>query len=146
MKRLIKCMCLLLVLSMMLAVPAMAAENEARASNYFGSISCYLSNVSSSGFQVWFDVAAVRIMSELGASTIKVQKSPDGVNWSTVQTYYKADYPQMTTRIGTASHGAYVPFSNVDTGNYYRGYVEFYAADSNGSATKSGYTESVYIP
>ena len=146
MKRFIKCMCMLLALTMVLAVPAMAAENESRASNYFGSRSCYLANVSSSGFEVWFDVTALRIMTELGTSTIKVQKSSDGVNWSTVQTYNKADYPQMTTRIGTAGHAGYVTFSNVARGNYYRGYVEFYAADSSGSATRSAYTESVYIP
>jgi len=146
MKRFTRCVCLLLVLSLTLAVPAMAAENENRASNYFGSRSCYLWDVTSSGFQVWFDVRAVRAMDELGASTIKIQQSSDTVNWTTIATYTKDYYPSMITRIGTVGYSSYIQFSNVVPGFYYRAYVEVYAMDDSGTATRSDYTSYVYIP
>jgi len=34
----------------------------------------------------------------------------------------------------------------VDSGYYYRAYVEFYARDSSGSAVQGMYTSHVYIP
>lgn len=146
MKRFTQCVCLILVMSLTLVIPVMAAESTPWASNYFGSRSCYLWDVSSTGFQVWFDVTAVRRMTELGASTIKVQVSDDTVNWTTVKTYNKADYPSMTTTAYTAGHAGYVNFDDVETDNYYRAYVEFYAADGNGSAEYGAYTSHVYIP
>lgn len=146
MKRFTQCICLILVLSLTLVIPAMAAENAPWASNYFGSRSCYLWDVSSTGFQVWFDVRAVRTMSELGASTIKVQRSTDTVNWTTVQTYTKANYPQMTIKTGTTGYAGYVTFDDAESGFYYRAYVDFYAKDSNGSAEYGMNTSYVYIP
>lgn len=146
MKRFSQCVCLLLVLSMVLIVPVSAMGSSPWASNYFGSHSCYLWDVSSAGFQVWFDVRAVRIMSELGASTIKVQRSTDTVNWSTVATYEKAYYPQMTIKTGTTGYANYVTFDDVESDFYYRAYVEYYAKDGNGTATLSSYTSHVYIP
>ena len=53
MKRLIQMVCLILIVSMVLAIPAFAAE---QASHYFISHSCYLWEVSDSEFQVWFNV------------------------------------------------------------------------------------------
>jgi len=146
MKRFLRCVCLILVLSLTLAIPTFAAEATPRASNYFGKRTCYLWNVSSSGFDVWFEVVAVRTMIELGASTIKVQRSTDTVNWSTVRTYTKAYNPGMTTTAGTAGYNSYVTFDDVDSGYYYRAYVEFYARDSSGSAVQGMYTSHVYIP
>lgn len=145
MKRFTQIVCLLLVLSLTLGIPAFAAESAPWASNYFGSRSCYLWDVSSSGFQVWFEVRALRTMTELGASTVKVQRSTDTVNWSTVKTYTKADYPEMTTTVGTAGYNGYVTFNEAEPGYYYRGYVEFYAKDSSGSALVGMNTSYVYI-
>lgn len=146
MKRFSQIICLILVLSLTLAIPVSAMGSSSWASNYFGSHSCYLWGVSSTGFQVWFDVRALRMMDELGASTIKVQRSSDAVNWSTVKTYLKANYSQMTTTERTASYAGYVTFNDADSGYYYRAYVEYYAKDSNGTGTLSSYTSHVYIP
>lgn len=146
MKRFTQGICLVLVLSFVLAIPAMAADNTSWASNYFTERSCYLWDVSSTSFQVWFEVTALRTMTELGASVVTVQRSTDAVNWTAVKTYRKAAYPGMTTTRGAAAYNGYVTFDDVDGGYYYRAYVEFYAADNSGTATKSSYTSYVYIP
>ena len=95
MKRFTQFICLILVFSVLLAVPAAASQITPYASNYFGSHSCYLYRVSGATFEVWFEVTAVRTMSEIGASTITVQRSSDQVNWTNVQTYTKAANSQM---------------------------------------------------
>lgn len=146
MKHLSKIVCLFLVISLTLTIPVSAVSASPWASNYFGSYSCYLWDVSSTGFQVWFDVRAVRTMSELGASTIKVQRSTDTVNWGTVQTYTKEDNPEMTIKTGTTAHASHIVFDDADSGFYYRASVELYAENSSGTATKTIYTSYVYIP
>lgn len=134
MKRLTRIVCLLLVMSMVLAVPAMAAD---RASSYFHSHSCYLWNVSSSGFEVWFDVVALDGMDVLGASEIKIQRSTDRSNWTTVQTYYNI------YEYNTGSTGGHVTYSGRQSGYYYRAKVTFHAENGNGIGEYVMYTSSV---
>lgn len=134
MKRLIRVVCLLLTMSMVLAVPAMATE---RASKYFASHSCYLWNVSNVGFEVWFDVDALDGMDVLGASEIKIQRSSDRASWTTVQTYYDV------YEYNTGSASGHVTFNNRQSGYYYRAKVTFYAQKGNGTAEYTMYTSSV---
>lgn len=135
MKRLIQLLCLLLIMSMILAIPTFAAE---QASHYFISHSCYLWEVSDSEFQVWFDVTAVDAMDKLGVSEVKVQRSSDGVNWSTTATYY--DF----YRSGRSYYSGHVTFSDVISGNYYRAKVTFYAEDDTGVGEYTAYTSSLH--
>lgn len=123
MKRFVRLVCLLLIATMVFAIPANAAE---RASHFFMSHSCYLWNVSSNGFEVWFDVDAIDGMDVLGASEIKIQRSSDRSNWSTVQTFYNI-YEYNT---GTA--GGHVTFTGRQSGYYYRAKVTFYAQNASG--------------
>ena len=141
MKRFSQLLCLVLVLAMIMVIPAQAAEMSSRASDFFGRRSCYLWRVSDSEIQVWFDVTAVRTMTELGVSEIRVQRSTNAVNWTTVRTYYKANYPQMICA-NTAGHAGYVSFTP-EAGYYYRAYVEFYAKDSTGTAVYPDYTSYI---
>ena len=135
MKRLTQIVCLLLIMSMVLAIPAFAAE---QASHYFASHSCYLWEVSDSEFQVWFDVTAVAAMDTLGASEIKVQRSSDGVNWTTVATYN--DFYGYNK----SQYGSYATYSSVISGNYYRAKVTFYAEDDTGVGEYTAYTSSFH--
>lgn len=145
MKRVTQAICLILILSMALAIPAFAAEASTWASNYFMSYSHYLWKVSDTHFEVWFDVVAIRGMDELGASEIKVQRSSDGVNWETVQTYSKADYPNMIC-YDTGAHSSYVNYYDAEPGYYYRGRVDYYAKRGNGMASNTKYTSSITMP
>lgn len=141
MKRFTQLVCLLLVCSMILAVPAFAAESTTRASNYFGETSCYLWKTSSTEFQVWFDVTAIKTMEELGTSVIIVQRSSDTENWENMKTYYKEDYGQMICK-NTVAHASYVTYT-ATPGYYYRAYVKFYAKLDNGTAVYPDYTSYI---
>lgn len=146
MKRLSQLVCSLLVLSMILAIPALAMESTTWGSDYFLSRSCSLHKTSSSSFEVWFDVTAMRTMSELGVSTIEIQKSTNnGSTWSTVKSYSKANYSNLICS-NTTSHASYVTYSGASTGCKYRAYVCFYAKNSSGSSEYVSYTSSITLP
>lgn len=145
MKRLTQAICLVLILSLTLSIPTFAAEVSPRASDYFMSHSHYLWKVSDTHFQVWFEVAAVRGMDELGASEVKVQRSSDGVNWTTVQTYSKSDYSNMIY-YNTVGHSSCVDYYDAQPGYYYRARVTYYAKRGTGSATYTSFTSSITMP
>ena len=131
MKRFTRCICLLLVCAMMFSTTALAAEtNEPRASDFFWASSVYFWNTSGNNYQIWFGVTAVGTMAELGASKIQLQRSTDEVNWTTVRTYNKADYPQMI-KTNTGYHDDCVSFT-ATTGYSYRAIVTLYAKNSSG--------------
>lgn len=134
MKRITQVICWLLICSMLLEVPAMAAE---RASSYFVSHSCYLWEISDSEFQVCFNVTAKSGMDVLGASEIKVQRSTDGVNWSNVATYY--DYYGYDR----SYYSDEISYSDVTSG-YYRAKVTFHAENDNGTGEYTAYTSSLH--
>ena len=144
MKRFVKCTCLLLILSIFLAMPAMAAEVfDGRSSNFFSSSRVYLYKTSSKTFQAWFDVTAVRTLDELGASENKIQRSTDNENWTTVKTCTMDNYSNLVCE-DTASHESYVTYTG-SSGYYYRAYIELYAKDEVGTGYWDRYTSSIYI-
>lgn len=130
MKRFYRCVCGLLAMAMLMVIPAFAAEE--RASNYFWSSSVYLHKTSATTFEAWFDVDAVSKMDELGASEIKIQRSSDGVNWTTMKTYTKESYSNLICE-NTGSHAACVSYTGT-AGYYYRAKITLYAKKGTGSA------------
>lgn len=134
MKRFTRCICLVLVCVMLFSVTAFAAEQPApRGSDFFAASSVYFWNTSGRNYEIWFDVTAVGTMTELGASKIQVQRSTDEVNWTTVKTYNKENYSQMTDT-NTAWHIDCVSFT-ATTGYSYRAIVTLYARNSSGTGT-----------
>ena len=131
MKKFTQCICVLLVCVTMLSTTAFAAETaESRASDFFTASSVYFWNTSGRNYEIWFDVTAVGTMAELGTSKIQVQRSTDEVNWTTVRTYYKEDYPQMID-YGVARHVDCVSYT-ATSGYSYRAIVTLYAKNSSG--------------
>lgn len=143
MKRFIRCACLLLVVLLMMGTAAFAAES--RASYYFTRSSVYLYRETSTTrtFEVWFDVLATHSMQELGASTIKVQRSSDGVNWTTMKTFTKEDYSQMICS-NTVQHDSYVTYTGTK-GYYYRAVITLYAKDSSGTGIMTETTSKIQL-
>lgn len=138
MKRFAKYLCLILALSMCLAIPVAAAEEVAPyASNFFMSRDAYLWRTSDTSFQAWFEVTAVRGMTELGAKYIDIERSSDGVNWRVVKTYDRDDFSNLI-KYNTVNHCSYVTFTEMEPGYQYRMYVELYAKDSSGNQGASG--------
>lgn len=143
MKRLVQCISLLLVMAMLMTIPAFAAGTP-KASRYFIRTSTYLEKTSGTTFDVWFDVTATGTMQELGVSTIKVQRSSDNSTWTTMKTYSKADYSQMTDD-NTVAHDDCVTYTGT-AGYYYRAKVTFYAKNSSGTGEYVMYTDVISVP
>ena len=145
MKRFVRCTCLVLAMVVVLAVPTFATEAlEPKASNFFMGSSVYLSNVSGTSFTAWFDVTGTGIMDAIGANVIKIQRSSDGVNWTTVITCSKDNYLYFVD-YNTATHAASVRVS-VTGGYYYRAYIELYAKKGVNTGYMDRYTSKIYIP
>ena len=141
MKRFVRIICLVLVFSMIIAIPAYASEQSQRASSYFSSFKAYCYTSDSGQLAVYFKVIATDTMDELGASTIKVQRSSNGTNWSTVQTFTKDVYTQMKNT-NTVMHATTL-YCTKTSGYYYRAYVEFYAKNSAGTGSYDYYTARI---
>jgi hypothetical protein len=144
MKRLTQILCMIMVFVTVLSTAAFAAETPApRASNFFMSSSVYFWHVSGDNYQIWFDVTALSTMQKLGASKIKVQRSTDKVNWTTVKTYDMADYSQMTTS-NAVTYINCVPFT-ATSGYYYRAVVTLYAKNSSGTGEMDEVTATLNL-
>lgn len=141
MKKFMRIICHLLVMATLVAIPAHAAEQSERASMYFSSYRAYCYAASSTRIEVNFYVVGAGIMDELGASKILVQRSSDRTNWTTVKTFEKENYSDMTdNNVGT--YGATLSCT-VASGYYYRAYVTFYAENDSGYGKKYYYTEII---
>lgn len=129
MKHITRYISCLLIVAIVLAVPVYAVENGGqRSSHYFMSYSVYLWEATN---EAWFEVTAVGLMDELGASKIKIQRSTDQTNWTTVKTFEKEDYSQMVEE-DTITAANCVPYTFTN-GYYYRGVVTLYAKKGNGT-------------
>lgn len=142
MKRVTQFICAFLAIAVFLAIPAFAAEYSPRASYFFGSYSSNIEEVTSTKFNVHFRVTAVKGMDELGVSKIYVQRSADGTNWETMQTYSKEDYSNLIC-LNTGTHSGYVTYSNRSSGYRYRARVDYYAKLGTDTATYIDYTTSI---
>ena len=144
MKRFIRCVSLILVLTLVFTTPVFASESVApKASNYFSRSSTYLYKTSSTQFQVWFEITATGMMTELGAKTVKVQRSSDGANWTTMKTYNSSDYSNMICS-NTAIHSSYFTYSGTP-GYQYRAKVTYYAKNSSGTGQVTEYSETLIL-
>lgn len=145
MKRFVRCVCMLMAIVMAFSIPAFAAESvEPKASIFFRNSSVYLCNVSENTFEAWFDVTATGTMDAIGVNFIKIQRSSDGVNWTTVLTCAKENYLYFVG-YNTTTHAAGVGVT-VARGYYYRAYIELYAKKGVNTGTMDEYTSAIYIP
>lgn len=142
MKKLVRVICMVLVCSLLFAVPAQAASAaEPRASAFFSSYGTDLYKTSSTSFQIWFDVVSnVVTMDELGVSEIFLYRSADGQSWQEIKMYSMNAYANMVAE-NTEEHVGYVPYNFATAGYYYRARVTFYAKNSTGIGELDVYTE-----
>ncbi len=143
MKRFSQLVCLILVVATILTVPVYAQEMQPYGSDFFGSKLSYLYKTSSTEFEVWIEVLAVKTMDELGATSITVQRSSDNKNWTDVKTYTK-DTDTNLIRTDTTHHEAYVVYTG-KTGYYYRAKSWFYAKKGSDIAEYSYTTDSIRL-
>ena len=142
MKRFTRCFSLFLAIMMLLVTPAFAVEP--RASDYFSCTSTYLYRTSDTSFEAWFEVTGTGTMQQIGVSSVKIQRSSDNSNWTTMVTYSKDDYYSKMICENTTTHANY--FSHTSTkGYYYRAYVTYYAKNSSGTGYLYQYTSSIKL-
>ena len=146
MKKHVQMICILLSVCMIFAFPVSAdSEPQTWASLYFSIHDCYLYKVDSSTFEIWYDVTATAtIMQELGVSSIEVERSADGENWSIMRTYDAEDYPEMI-RENAGTHEGYITYRYATPGYYYRAYITFYAKNSSGIGERGRYTAVLHM-
>ena len=138
MKRFLRLVCLLVVFATLAAVPSYAQEVTPRGSNELSSYRAYCTKKASTSVVVSYQVIGTTALDEIGANTIKVQYSSDGINWTTAKTFQKSVYTGMVSH-NTGMHAgtltAYVP-----AGMQYRAYVEFYGEKDGNLTVRSYYT------
>lgn len=148
MRKYIRMICVVLVVCLVFAFPVSAESgSQSRASLYFAAHDCYLYKIDSSTFEIWFDVTATASalpLQVLGVSSVEVDRSPDGVNWSLIRTYDAEDYPQMLCE-NTGTHDGYITYRYATPGYYYRAYITFYAKNSSGSGKLYRYTATLQM-
>ena len=141
MKRFIRYICLLLVFTSLVAIPAYAQEASARASDYISSYMAYCTKNSSTSLSVSFLVIGTYTMDEIGVSSVIGQYSSDQVNWTTARTFTRGNDSGMTDT-NTGSHGG-VLTCTVPSGKYYRAKVTFYSEKNGGFAERYYTTEII---
>ena len=140
MKRFLRLVCLLVVFATLAAVPSYAQEITPRASNELSAYRAYCTKKTSTSVVVSYQVIGTTALDEIGANTIKVQYSSDGVNWTTAKTFTKAVYTSMVNYNVSAHAGTLT--ATVPSGKQYRAYVEFYG-EKDGGLTARGYYTAV---
>ena len=132
----IRCLTLILALSMLLFSVAFAAEES---SAYIGATNGYIT-FSGNDVKVYFSIIGRHIMDEIGVSEILLYEQ-NGNTWTRVYTFY-ADDPAYTADMlsyNTSAKADHVTYSGDSTKNYYA-ILYFYAADAYGSDTITYYT------
>ena len=144
MKKIMRTLCIILALSVVLAMPAYAESTvEPRGSIFFASYGTDLYKASSTSFEVWFDVDSnAAMMDVLGVSEIIIYQSANQQSWTEVGRYDMDDYPEMTDTYAY-THVGYVTYYNAIPGYYYTAYVCFYATDYRGVGERDLYTEII---
>lgn len=148
MKKWMRSICVLLIFSFLLAIPANAdtvksAGDNTRASAFFSTYAFGISKVSATTFEIWFDVISNGTkMDKIGVSEIVVYRSIDQENWVWVKTYTPDAYPGMMDT-NTYSHTNAVMYYNAMPSGYYTARITFYAKNSSGVGERDVYTNIV---
>lgn len=144
MKRFVRTICLVVSVAMLLAFPVFAETSEPRSSAFFISYDSFIDVITAMKMEIWFDVVGAGDQDELGVSSIKIQRSSDGQNWTDRKTFYPENYPQMIVENTFVVYDCVTYYGT--PGYYYRAYVVFYAKKGNGTGEMSQYSEVVYLP
>ena len=118
----VRLIALLLILSF--SIPAYAAAPESvqpRASAYLDNYIAYVYLPGTGEVRVYFDVTGTDDMDELGALSIAIYESTDGVNWTWKDTFKHYQTPGMLS-YNDDYHSGYVSYNGI-VGRYYRAYV-----------------------
>lgn len=127
-------------------MPVYAAERDQIMpceSNLLMRYTSYLFVPSGNEIQIWFEISGTQTLDRIGVLQIEVQRSSDGENWTTVQTYKSSDYANMLAT-STSDYDSYVTYYG-EYGYYYRAKVSIYGQKGLTIYGKSIYTGIIYL-
>ena len=127
-----------LILSLMLPCPVSAATADTiqpRASYFLSAYSAYVYVTDAGEVQVWFDVMGTGDMDEIGALSIILYESSDGVNWTWVEAFLHEDCDTMLFYNDwvVSSH---VSYPGGSTAKQYKAYVGVWAGKNGDGDTR----------
>lgn len=134
---------LLLVFSFIVPVYAQAAETESvqpRASAYLSSYGAYVYLPGNGQVQVYFDVTGTDDMDELGALSIAIYESTDGVNWTWKKTFTHDSTAGMLS-YNDDFHTGHVTYNGV-VGRYYKALVCIWGGKNGQGDTRYFWTSA----
>lgn len=146
MRKTIRYLALLLAIMVLLSTTAFAADNDQvmpRESDLVRYYSSRLYVPSGNEIQIWFRVIGVRILDQIGAAKIEIQRSTDTQNWTTVATYTYADHSSMIAT-DTSVCNSYVSYYG-EYGYYYRAKVTFWGQKGGAVYAPTIYTDTIYL-
>lgn len=138
-KKTIRCICLLLIISSLLSLPVYADGKE---SQYFSSYGGYCYSAGSNTVQIWFNVKAKFYVDQLGSTSITLYESSDQSTWTSVKTFSYANYSSMM-RSNNYIHNSHVSYYNAVSGYYYYALITVTIIDGSNSESRSFSTYSI---
>lgn len=141
-KKSIRVLLIVLLFASFLTSAVYAEEPSPRASAYIDSYRAYIYSPSYGNAQVWVEIKANVTSDKVGATSVTLQRSDDGVNWSNVTTYYSSTYTNLMVSNDIFN------ITHVDrgvTGGYYRAGVNFYVEKDGGSDSRYYITDTVWV-
>ena len=138
-KRLIIAVVICILFSFAIPMSVSATTNEEqvapRASYYLDAYSAYVYVTPSGEVQVWFDVMGTGDMDEIGALSILLYESTDGVHWTWVESFLHEDCDTMLFYDDwyISSH---VSWSGGSTAKQYKAYVGVWAGKNGNGDTR----------
>lgn len=143
MNKTIRMVCLVMAIVISLTLTVNAEDGNTYSSAFIASYDSFISIPSGRTMEIWFDVVGKGEMDEIGVESIKLQRSSDGSNWTTIRTFLPENYPQMIIE-NTGINCDCITYTGA-YGYYYRAYVAFYASNSRGWGNEYEYTPTIYI-
>lgn len=132
----IRLVAMLMVMVLTVPMGASAAVPETAqpyASTYLDNYSAYVYLPGGGEVRVYFDVEGTGYMDEIGALSIEIHESTDGVNWDWVETFNHYSTSGMLS-YDDDFHSGYVSYDGT-AGNYYKAYVCVWAGkNGNGDS------------
>ena len=142
-QKVLRILCLILILAMMVPVPAQAAIIEPvqpYSSSFLSSYTDYVYPAGSGKIQVYFEAHGTNYMDELGCLSVSIYESTDNANWT-----WKKTFTHDSTS-GMLGYNKYSHFGNVDyqgvAGRYYKAFVTIWGGDNGDGDSRSFWTSS----
>lgn len=123
-------MAIAMVFAFLVPVSARAATPETvqpYASAYLDGYGAYVYLPGDGEVRVYFTVEGTGYMDEIGALSIEIHESEDGVNWDWVETFNHYSTSGMLS-YNDDYHSGYVSYDGT-AGNYYKAYVCVWAGE-----------------